>query len=270
MDKLHNTPLTRKNINYFNLNDWRQFVRALPAGLDISSTNEDLFGIPTPYDTWKASSCFGPVHLGLTPPWEYIVSHNICTNQSRVCGQQENTFYDTWKGKRCWDSYIIVEMETDWKYFHTQIGVWEIHLKINQRILIHGIRRCNHMAVEKTANDCTKMWRGQIHCLAGCMKEELWIRKLRGVLEMLFSNQSLNLMFRISMLEDNLRFISCTSDARSPRVSNLSKYADLKYRFLIAYITNGKVNTHYVPTNYMISNPRTNKRRKVGFEHWRS
>lgn len=81
------------------------------------------------------------------------------------------------------------------------------------------------------------------------MEEALWIQMFKGTLENLLSSEELNMMLRILTGEDNM---GCISDAKTPRVSDLSKHVDIKYRFGIDQITKAVVDTHYIPSNQMI------------------
>lgn len=60
----------------------------------------------------------------------------------------------------------------------------------------------------------------------------------------MLSSEELNIMFRISIREDN---VESMSDARNPRVSGLSEHVDLKYKFLIDDTTKGEDHVHGGP-----------------------
>lgn len=86
--------------------------------------------------------------------------------------------------------------------------------------------------------------------LASCGQEVVRLEKFKPFLSKVLSKYLVNFLFDISVGEDNQ---ACISDATNAAVSDHSKYAAIRYFFLVDNIENGNVQIHYVNTNDIVA-----------------
>lgn len=86
--------------------------------------------------------------------------------------------------------------------------------------------------------------------LSFAVKDLLWMRKFGLMLQKATDESIVRELLDVSISRDNR---ACITDTRNPVLSEMSKYVDLKYRFIIDKSSNGHVKLHYEPLERMVA-----------------